>query len=183
MNLRTILVSLLVAVSALTALSATPKRTTTTKVTQTSKRSSKSVTTRDKEIHVDKTKLKLYLIERGDTLLTFPVSVGKNKGQKTRAGDNKTPEGTFTVSHIQNSTDWPHYTNDGRPPEKGLYGPWFFRLKTPMSTHIGIHGSKSDADVGKRASEGCVRLKNSDLLKLKPHVFVGMKVVIHPDNK
>lgn len=166
-----LLSALLIAVSALCSDNATVSARTTSAGAQKQK----------KEIHVDKTALKLYLIQGNDTIYTFPISAGSNKGQKTRSGDRKTPEGTFSICQIQNSTAWIHDANDGLGPQKGLYGPWFFRLKTPMSKSIGIHGSKNDQAVGKRASEGCVRLRNSDLVKLKPHVFVGMKVIIHPD--
>ena len=126
----------------------------------------------EKYISVDKPSLRLYLIEDNDTILSFPVCAGENLGQKRRSGDHKTPEGTFSISMIQDSSRWYRV---------GSYGPWFFRLRTPMSTHIGIHGTDEPESIGTRASEGCIRLHNEDLVKLKPHVFRGMKVIISPD--
>lgn len=43
---------------------------------------------------------------------------------------------------------------------------------------IGIHGTHDPASIGTRASEGCIRLENGNLQKLKPYVKVGMKVTV-----
>lgn len=43
---------------------------------------------------------------------------------------------------------------------------------------IGIHGTHDPASIGKRASEGCIRLENSQVETLKQFVSVGTKVVI-----
>lgn len=52
-------------------------------------------------------------------------------------------------------------------------------MKTPGHRGIGIHGTHDPASIGTRATEGCVRLNNSDLLELvKKYVYVGMPVVI-----
>ncbi|MDE6272986.1 MAG: L,D-transpeptidase [Muribaculaceae bacterium] len=134
-----------------------------------------------KEIHVDKQKCVLRVIDNDKIVFSAPVCVGKNKGQKKRAGDHKTPEGTFKITSIENSSGWDHDFRDGKGKIKGAYGPWFFRLNTPQSKHIGIHGTCFPNSVGTRSSDGCVRLRNSDLKNLKKHVKVGMKVIIHKD--
>ena len=43
------------------------------------------------------------LSDKGDTLMTFPVATGEKAGRKRKAGDCKTPEGTFTVTWVQNT--------------------------------------------------------------------------------
>lgn len=137
---------------------------------------------KEKHIVVDKDSYALYLVEDGETLLAFPVCLGKGIGQKKRAGDHKTPEGEFKIKSIENSSDWTHDFRDGKGKRKGAYGPWFFRLNTPQSTHIGIHGTCYPESVRTRESDGCVRLRNEDLLQLKEHVAKGMKVIIYPDS-
>lgn len=68
---------------------------------------------------------------------------------------------------------------DGKGEIRGAYGSHFIRLKTPGHCGIGIHGTHDPASIGTRATEGCVRLNNSDLLELvKKYVYVGMPVVI-----
>lgn len=132
-------------------------------------------------IVVDKPNLQLFVIEDSDTLFSAPICVGSNFGDKIKKGDQKTPEGVFSISQIQNSSKWKHDFGDGNGEIRGAYGPWFFRLRTPKWTGIGIHGTCYPESIGKRESEGCVRLKNEDLIKLKPLIKVGMKVVVKKD--
>lgn len=119
----------------------------------------------------------------GGLIFSFPVAVGKKPGNKKEVGDMKTPEGEFTVSMIQDSSDWKHDFGDGKGEIAGCYGNWFIRLKTPPHTGIGIHGTHDPNSIGTRATEGCIRLHNADLDKLKPLVKVGMKVTIESSFK
>lgn len=119
----------------------------------------------------------------GGLIFSFPVAVGKEPGNKKEVGDMKTPEGEFTVSMIQDSSGWKHDFGDGKGEIAGCYGNWFIRLKTPPHTGIGIHGTHDPNSIGTRATEGCIRLHNADLDKLKPLVKVGMKVTIESSFK
>lgn len=139
--------------------------------------------TAKRSIVVDKEKLTLAVVDKDSTLFEAPVCLGRNFGQKTREGDNKTPEGDFSIWMIQNSSTWTYDYHDGHGKRKGAYGPWFIRLRTPMSTHIGIHGTCFHESIGTRDSEGCVRMRNEDLEKLHGYIFPGMKVHITADPK
>lgn len=135
-------------------------------------------------IVIDKPSLMLYVIsEKSDTLFRAPVCVGKNLGDKQRKGDMRTPEGTFTISQIQDASSWTHDFGDGAGERKGAYGPFFFRLVTPPHTGIGIHGTCFPERISTRDSEGCIRLLNDDLRALRPYVFKGMSVTVTPDKK
>jgi len=133
------------------------------------------------KIIIDKPNLKIYVVEDTDTIFEAPICVGANKGDKKKKGDMKTPEGRFSISQMQNSSSWKHDFKDGKGERKGAYGPWFIRLKTPKWTSIGIHGTCFPKSIGTRASEGCIRLNNDELLKLKTLVKVGMTVIVLPD--
>ena len=132
-------------------------------------------------ITISKGDFKLSVIENKDTLFQCPIAVGKNYGNKTKTGDKKTPEGTFTICSIESSSRWKHDFIDGKGVRKGAYGPYFFRLKVPKFNSIGIHGTCLPESIGTRSSEGCVRLNNSDLQKLKSFIFVGMECIIEKD--
>ena len=119
----------------------------------------------------------------GGLIFSFPVAVGKNYGNKQQVGDMKTPEGDFTIQQIQDASAWKHNFGDGKGEIAGAYGNWFIRLKTPGHTGIGIHGTHAPESIGTRATEGCIRLNNADLDKLKPLVRVGMKVTIESSVK
>ncbi len=115
---------------------------------------------------------------RSHVLLECEVACGARYGDKRISGDMKTPEGRFSVSEIVDASLWTHDFGDGKGEIEGAYGPYFFRLATPPHTGIGIHGTHNAASIGTRASEGCIRLNNSDLVKLKEYVYLGMPVIV-----
>ena len=129
-------------------------------------------------LKIVKSEYTLYVMKGDETIRKYPVAVGRNTGQKERSGDNRTPEGSFEVSQIQDSTGWAHDFKDGKGMIRGAYGPWFVRLKTPWKG-IGIHGTHDPDSIGKDITEGCIRLKNSDLLDLKAkYITLSTKVLI-----
>lgn len=111
----------------------------------------------------------------GVLLATYPVAVGENPKDKARVGDHATPEGHFNVSYITDSRNWKHDFGDGKGPVKGAYGPYFISLYTSAQgtfsgnswRDIGIHGTHNPASIGTNASEGCIRMYNEDIPKLK----------------
>lgn len=127
--------------------------------------------------------------EKGDTILVaqYPCCMGKNKGDKKKRGDMRTPESPagkpFKISMIQDASSWRHDFKDGRGNIKA-YGHWFLRLVTPGHSGIGIHGStNNEKSVPGRASEGCIRLLDKDIITLKKHfAYVGMPVIIQGEN-
>ena len=117
----------------------------------------------------------------GDTLLSCPVGIGANAGQKQKVGDCRTPEGTFTIASIEDASLWTHDFHDGQGQRQGAYGKWFIRLKVKGFRGIGIHGTCFPESVGKRGSEGCIRMLGDDLERLVTLVHPGDKVVVLPD--
>lgn len=129
----------------------------------------------DRTIIIDKPAFRLYVVEQeNDTVASFPVALGINYGQKQRRGDHRTPDGTFSIRSIEDSSGW---EGDASGSD---YGPWFMRLSGQWE-HVGIHGTNRPESIGTRASLGCVRLHNEDLLKLRQLVDVGTKIIITPD--
>lgn len=130
-------------------------------------------------IIISKETMTLKLYDTSDRVIfNFPVAVGKNYGNKRKPGDMKTPEGEFTIQQIQNASSWSHDFKDGKGVIPHAYGDWFIRLRTPPHSGIGIHGTHAPNSIGTRATEGCIRLHNDNLNKLKPLLKVGMKVTI-----
>ena len=135
-------------------------------------------------------KLRVFKAEKGDTTLVqeFDACLSKNKGNKQRKGDMRTPESPagkpFKITQIQDASTWRHDFNDGRGNIKA-YGHWFLRLLTPGHSGIGIHGStNNESSVPGRASEGCIRLRDADIITLKEkYAYVGMPVIIKAENQ
>ena len=134
--------------------------------------------------------LTVYARYGGDTIAleSFPVCMGKNKGDKQGKGDMRTPESPdgkpFTITMIQDASTWKHDFGDGRGSILA-YGHWFLRLDTPGHSGIGIHGStNNESSVPGRASEGCVRLLDKDIIILKEkYARVGMPVIIKAEEQ
>ena len=126
----------------------------------------------------------------GDTVIVaqYPCCMGKNKGNKQRRGDMRTPESPagkpFKITMIQDASTWKHDFKDGRG-NILTYGHWFLRLETPGHRGIGIHGSTNNENsVPGRASEGCIRLLDKDIITLKEHfAYVGMPVTVQPEEQ
>jgi len=137
----------------------------------------------DYSILVKKGEFTLFLLDHGEPVAQWPVALGKNPGQKQMSGDMKTPEGTFPVDEIIDASSWSHDFHDGKGVIQHAYGPWFISLDTRILSQgkwdgIGIHGTHDPASIGTRASEGCIRMNNEDLEKLKACVKVGTKVTV-----
>ena len=134
--------------------------------------------------------LTVYARYGGDTIAleSFPVCMGKNKGDKQGKGDMRTPESPdgrpFTITMMQDASTWKHDFGDGRGSILA-YGHWFLRLDTPGHSGIGIHGStNNESSVPGRASEGCVRLLDKNIIILKEkYARVGMPVIIKAEEQ
>ena len=133
-------------------------------------------------IVVDKQALKLTLADAaGNVIKEYGCACAINYGPKKVRGDHKTPEGTFKINELLNAKGLTHDFKDGKGPVKDAYGPWFLRLDVPGFWDIGIHGTPFPESIGSRATEGCIRLKNEDILDLKSRVKLGTVVIILPD--
>lgn len=138
-------------------------------------------------IIVKKTEFILTLYSDSIIIKTYPCAIGKGSGDKQRQSDYCTPEGNFYVESIEESSRWKHdFKGDNKGPIIGCYGPWFYRLYTGAnSTNSGlawkgyaIHGTHDPDSIGHKASEGCIRLRNEDILELRQYVYRGMPVRI-----
>ena len=131
---------------------------------------------------IDKQAFKLWLVDaQGNPMKEYGISCAVNYGPKKVRGDHKTPEGTFKINQLLNAKGLSHDFKDGKGPVKDAYGPWFLRLDVPGFWDIGIHGTPFPESIGTRATEGCIRLRNEDILDLKQQVKVGTPVIILPD--
>ncbi|MCH5346270.1 MAG: L,D-transpeptidase [Muribaculaceae bacterium] len=117
----------------------------------------------------------------GTPIFSTVCSVGRNMGDKERVGDCRTPEGTFEIGSIEDASQWRHNIRDGRGAVRGVYGPFFMRLRVPGNNTIGIHGTLFNETMGSRASLGCIRLQDEEVLKLRSMIHIGTKVTVLPE--
>lgn len=138
--------------------------------------------THDGFVVVDKQRMKVILFDRfGVALRTYGMCCARNYGTKHKRADSRTPEGFFEVEGKYDSTDWLFTDDDGRTSQKkGQFGPRFIRIKTPVSSQIGIHGTCAPWSIGGRSSHGCIRITNENILELVDLVETGMPVIVTP---
>lgn len=110
----------------------------------------------------------IWLFDRGEPVMRFPVAVGKS--------DTPTPKGDFYVDFVER---W-------RPDSK--YGPWLFsvngfsevysRFGDGGTGQIGIHGTQARSSVGGPTSNGCLRMFSEQISRMAEHVVPGTPVLI-----
>lgn len=141
--------------------------------------------THDGFIIVDKYTMRVILYDKyGCVRKEYKMACSKNYGTKHKRRDNRTPEGFFSIEGIYDSTDWLFTDDDGITSQvKGQFGPRFLRLKVPVTSQIGIHGTCAPWSLGGRRSHGCIRISNENILELAELVAPGMPVIVSPGRR
>jgi len=112
-------------------------------------------------IVIDKSEFKLYWVKNGALVKVYPVAIGKN--------NTPTPAATWRI-------DAKYHTDPA-----GVYGPRKMRLFRKTSsgytyTAYAVHGTNEPWVIGTKASHGCIRMDNKDVLELFPQVPLGTMV-------
>lgn len=141
--------------------------------------------THDHFFIVDKAQLELVVFDRfGCEERRMGVGVSKQYGTKHKRRDNRTPEGFFTAKGVYNSEKWLYTDDDGNTSDvEGQFGPRFIRLNIPVTTQIGIHGTRAPWSIGHRCSHGCIRVTNENIMEIINYVDSGMPVIVSPGSR
>lgn len=118
-----------------------------------------------------KAEFRLALLIENAYVKEYPIAIGL---------DDKTPSGDFTVKNMLIRPPWTSPTGIIKYGEPGyLLGErWIGFVNAPGATGLGIHGTSDDATIGTKCSNGCVRLRNNDVVELYDFLQVGSKVQI-----
>jgi len=125
---------------------------------------------RPRQVLVSVPDRKLAVMEDGRVIQIFAVSVG--------ARVSPSPIGQF---RIVNRVADPTYYHPGVVIPAGLGNPIGPRWMGLNQKGFGIHGTNDPGSVGKAASHGCIRLRNSDVKRLFGMVNLGDRVEIRGD--
>ena len=127
---------------------------------------------------VDTQNTYLYYVLGGGKAIRYGIGVGR--------------EGfTWTgVKTVERKAEWPDWTP---PPEMiarspylprfmagGVTNPLGARAMYLSGTFYRIHGTNAPSTIGSRATAGCIRMANEDVIDLYDRVKVGAKVVVLP---
>jgi len=129
-------------------------------------------------IIVDTQNTFLYYVLPGGTAIRYGIGVGR---------EGFTWSGVKTV---ERKAEWPDWTP---PPEMIARSPYLPRfmaggVTNPLGaramylggTFYRIHGTNAPSTIGSRATAGCIRMANEDVIDLYDRVKVGTKVVVLP---
>ena len=90
-----------------------------------------------------------------------------------------TPEGLFTVKVKAINPYYRKKNIPGGDPRNPLGTRWIgFNANNTDGRIYGIHGTNQPYSVGKYISNGCIRLRNSDVERLYQQVPLGTKILI-----
>lgn len=106
---------------------------------------------------------KLALIEKGHVIKIYETAVG--------APASPTPAGTYKIAQRVPNPTW--YGPAGQVAGPGKGNPVGTRWMGISRKGYGIHGTNSPKSIGKRASHGCIRMRNGDVEDLFERVAVG----------
>ncbi|TWH64513.1 L,D-transpeptidase-like protein [Azomonas agilis] len=136
------------------------------------------------KILVVKSERTLHLLNKGQSLKTYKVSLGKKSGPKLHEGDQRTPEGLYWIDWRKTSNkfnlsmhiSYPNARDTAKAREKGL---------APGSM-IMLHGTPVDAQYPEwyfsslNWTDGCIALSNTDMQEIWSLVPDGTLIEIKP---
>jgi lipoprotein-anchoring transpeptidase ErfK/SrfK len=122
----------------------------------------------DYYVKIDRSRHRLSVFRSGHLIMKQPVGVGQSV--------LPTPRGLYYVVELLK-----------QPDPSGPYGPYAFGLSGYSNVlysfgggpgQIGIHGTNEPASIGHNASHGCIRLRNTTIMKLARMLPLGTPVRI-----
>ncbi len=137
------------------------------------------------KILIEKKARRLSLFSKGDVIRTYKIALGGNPvGPKERQGDNKTPEGTYTIEsrnrdsayHLSLRISYPNESDKKRAREMGV----------SPGGDIMIHGIKNGLNwVGSLHAridwtKGCIAVTDEEMEEIERLVPDGTPVEIRP---
>ncbi len=129
---------------------------------------SQSISTR--RIVVSTPDCKLALVQDGRVVKIYPIAVG--------AKVSPSPSGEFRIVH---RITQPTYYAPGVIIPPGKANPLGTRWLGLSQKGYGIHGTNQPRSIGRRASHGCIRMRNRDIEELFELVRTGDVVELHTE--
>jgi L,D-peptidoglycan transpeptidase YkuD (ErfK/YbiS/YcfS/YnhG family) len=136
-------------------------------------------------ILIQKTDRRLMLLSEGEVLKTYKIALGGNPhGPKERQGDNKTPEGVYSIASRNNDSRYHMALRISYPNERDRKRAQ--SLGVSPGGDIMIHGVKNgfssvrDAHAEADWTKGCIAVTNEEIEEIARVVPNGTTVEIRP---
>jgi tetratricopeptide (TPR) repeat protein len=137
------------------------------------------------KVLIEKKKRRLSLISRGEVIKTYKIALGGNPvGPKERQGDNKTPEGTYTIEsrnrrsnfHLSLRISYPNQKDKKRAKELGASPGGDIMIHGIKNGLSWIGGFHTEIDW----TEGCIAVTNKEMEEIARLVPNGTPIEIRP---
>lgn len=137
------------------------------------------------KVLVLKSERKLHLQQRGETIKSYRISLGKQpNGAKQREGDLRTPEGFYWIDWRKTSDKYQLSLHISYPNARDLANAR--QAGVPAGGMIMIHGTPLDEEYPEWFfhtldwTEGCIAMKNADMREVWELVKDGTLIEIRP---
>lgn len=129
-------------------------------------------------ILVDKSMFRMWILYEGCPFKTYQVTIG--------APHKETPVTKFVVGGKNPNPAWwppPDAKVTGKTPvpygdPQNPLGKWWISLEHDIHHGIGIHGTNDPGSIGTKASNGCVRMLNEEVVEVAALAYKGMVVTV-----
>jgi len=120
-----------------------------------------------------KNEFRLALLVGGVYVKEYPIAIGKV--------GSETPDGAFVVDVMQEKPRW--YKPSGGVVEYGQEGNmlgerWIGFANQSGAAGLGIHGTNDETSIGTKCSNGCIRMRNADVIELYNFMHPGSRVEV-----
>jgi lipoprotein-anchoring transpeptidase ErfK/SrfK len=130
-------------------------------------------------IIIDTANTYLYFILPGGKAIRYGIGVGREgftwSGVKAVERKAEWPDWTPPPEMIERSPYLPRFTAGGPGNPLGA------RAMYLSGSFYRIHGTNAPSSIGSRATSGCIRMVNDDVIDLYDRVKIGTKVIVLPD--
>ena len=134
-------------------------------------------------VKVDKSKRRMYLMEQGTILKEYRIALGANpKGHKQEEGDNRTPEGEYTLDYVIEDSAFYRSVHISYPDAIDTLEAK--RRGVPPGGNIKIHGLKngeSQLSIYIQSfdwTNGCIAITNEEMDEFIQLVEMGTPIQI-----
>ncbi len=134
-------------------------------------------------VKVDKSENRMYLIANGEVIKNYHVAFGESpKGHKQQEGDEKTPEGSYTLDYIKEDSAFYRAMHISYPNEKDIEEAK--RKGVSPGGLIMVHGQSNRpgwlSSTAQRTNwtDGCIALTNAEMDEFIALVKVGTAIYI-----
>jgi murein L,D-transpeptidase YafK len=134
-------------------------------------------------VKIDKSERRMYLLEKEKIVKEYHVACGDNpKGHKEKEGDEKTPEGIYTLDYKKEDSSFYRAMHISYPNQADLDN-----AKSKGFSAGGlimVHGQRNKPNKSSRITQrfnwtnGCIALTNSEMDEFMTLVKVGTKIHI-----